>query len=219
MTISSLDLPHHRDCIACPLATTRHNVVPGFGNPAARLMLVGEAPGAEEDAQGKPFVGRSGTLLRDIIDAMPAIKADDFFFTNIFQCRPPGNAVRLTEGSPCPDIWLTAEIQRLKPVVVVAVGKTACDYFRPQDTDMPARWHAAKDSFDEVRRCWVVGMFHPSYALRSGAEAGSEEGNRIVTSMVYSMQRALYYLHAAGWSGGAEQVADLQDTIEEGGPE
>ena len=218
----TFDLLHHTECIACPLSRTRTHVVPGKGNITASLAFIGEAPGEIEDTEAAPWVGPAGQLLRNMIDAMPGgfESERDFFFSNIYQCRPPDNNIKLADGSPCPSIWLNAELQRLRPRVVVAIGQTACHYFRPDDTDMPMRWHASKDNYDEAHGYWIVGMRHPAAALYAGAERGSEEGNRIIASMIWSLQRAFYYLVATGTyapGGDLSKVAELTEAFEEGG--
>jgi len=180
------------------------------------LMFVAEAPGGEEDKQGAPLIGPAGRLLRMLVDAMPSMKADDYFYTNIYHCRPPGNDVRYAEatGCLCPKIWLTAEIKRIKPKVIIAMGATACAYFRPADKDMPVRWHAAKDTYDEQRKIWIVGMYHPAAALHAGVETGVREGNAILVSMTHSLQRAMYYLVGAGYTGVADGGDALMEAIE-----
>lgn len=215
---SDLALPNHRACSACQLQQTRTNVVPGYGDPASPLVFVGEAPGADEDLAGKPFIGASGRLLRSVIDAMPLMQSDRYFYTNIHHCRPPGNKTengRAAGWDICPRIWLTAELKSLNPTVIVACGKTACDYFRPGDTDMPMRWHAAKDSYDDGLKAWIVGMYHPSYALRLGGQ--DREQNIAIVSMAASLQRVMYYLVAAGIvSGKVEDVPEITTALEEG---
>jgi uracil-DNA glycosylase family 4 len=113
-----------RQCCKCGLGSTRTNAVPGEGNPNARIMFVGEGPGADEDAQGRPFVGRAGQLLDKIIKAM-GLKRSDVFIANILKCRPPGNR------DPRPDEiincfpYLQRQIEIINPEVIVALGAPA----------------------------------------------------------------------------------------------
>ena len=214
----TLLLPNHMSCEACGLNRSRTYVVPGRGNTKSPLVFVGEAPGREEDQAGQPFIGKSGKLLREIIDAMPLMNSEDYFFTNTHHCRPPNNDTAQGEAagwSICPKIWLTAELQRIKPKVIIATGATACHYFRPEDTDMPMRWHVAKDTWLEDLKCWVVGAFHPSYVLRQGVNEGTREGNKALVSLVASLQRAMYYLMASGICQTPE-VPEITEALETG---
>ncbi len=111
-------------CRLCPLGSLRSNAVPGEGNPQARIMFVGEAPGADEDAQGRPFVGRAGQLLNRVIEAC-GLKRGDVFIGNILKCRPPENR------DPRPDEiikclpYLQRQIEIINPEVIVALGAHA----------------------------------------------------------------------------------------------
>jgi DNA polymerase len=113
-----------RNCCQCGLGSTRTNAVPGEGNPDARIMFIGEAPGADEDAQGRPFVGRAGQLLDKVIVAC-GLKRSDVFIGNILKCRPPGNR------DPRPDEiisclpYLQRQIEIIEPEVIVALGAHA----------------------------------------------------------------------------------------------
>ncbi len=113
-----------RKCCKCGLGSTRTNAVPGEGNPNARIMFVGEGPGADEDAQGRPFVGRAGQLLDKIIAAM-GLKRPDVFIANILKCRPPGNR------DPRPDEiincfpYLQRQVEIINPEIIVALGAPA----------------------------------------------------------------------------------------------
>ncbi len=113
-----------RQCCKCGLGAQRTNAVPGEGNPNARIMFIGEAPGADEDAQGRPFVGRAGKLLDKIITAC-GLKRTDVFIGNILKCRPPGNRDPGAEEIVSCLPYLQRQIEIIKPEVIVALGAHA----------------------------------------------------------------------------------------------
>jgi uracil-DNA glycosylase len=113
-------------CVKCPLGHTRTKFVFGTGNPAATLMVIGEAPGADEDAQGEPFVGRAGQLLNKILEAI-GFKREDVYICNILKCRPPGNRKPLGEEVDLCIPYLRKQIALVKPRVILALGLTAAE--------------------------------------------------------------------------------------------
>lgn len=113
-----------RQCCKCGLGSSRTNAVPGEGNPNARIMFVGEGPGADEDAQGRPFVGRAGQLLDKIIKAM-GLKRSDVFIANILKCRPPGNRDPRPEEIINCFPYLQRQIEIINPEIIVALGAPA----------------------------------------------------------------------------------------------
>ncbi|HMK38967.1 MAG TPA: uracil-DNA glycosylase [Bacteroidota bacterium] len=113
-------------CVKCPLGHTRTQFVFGTGNPAATLMIVGEAPGADEDAQGEPFVGRAGQLLNKILEAI-GFKREEVYICNILKCRPPGNRKPLAEEVDLCIPYLRKQIALVKPRVILALGLTAAE--------------------------------------------------------------------------------------------
>ena len=113
-------------CRKCPLGHTRTNFVFGTGNPAATLMVIGEAPGADEDAQGEPFVGKAGQLLNKILEAI-GFKRGDVYICNILKCRPPGNRKPLAEEVDLCIPYLRKQIALVKPRVILALGLTAAE--------------------------------------------------------------------------------------------
>ena len=135
-----------RQCCKCTLGSARTNTVPGEGNPDARIMFVGEAPGADEDAQGRPFVGRAGQLLDKIIIAC-GLKRSDVFIGNILKCRPPGNRdPRADEIISCLP-YLQRQIEIIEPEILVALGA-----------------HAAKTLLDSTKSIGQLrGQFHEYY--------------------------------------------------------
>jgi len=113
-------------CIKCPLGHTRTNFVFGVGSPTATLMLIGEAPGADEDAQGEPFVGRAGQLLNKILDAIH-FKREEVYICNILKCRPPGNRKPAQEEVEQCLPYLRKQVELIKPKVILCLGLTAAE--------------------------------------------------------------------------------------------
>lgn len=151
------------DCQRCKLCATRTNIVFGVGNPNADLMFVGEAPGADEDEQGEPFVGRAGQLLTKIIEAM-GFQRSDVFIANVLKCRPPANrAPEPDEVATC-EPFLFQQIDAIKPKVIVALGTHAAHALLKVDTPISKIRGHVLDFRDGVK---LVPTFHPAYLLRS----------------------------------------------------
>lgn len=112
------------NCMKCPLGDTRKNFVFGTGNPHSDVLVLGEGPGADEDEQGLPFVGRSGKLLTDILKAIK-FERDDVYIANIVKCRPPGNRTPYPEEMDCCMPYLRKQIELIDPKVILCVGLTA----------------------------------------------------------------------------------------------
>ena len=148
-------------CQKCRLCETRANVVPGEGDPHARLMFIGEGPGQEEDRQGRPFVGRSGELLTRMIQAI-GIDRTQVYICNVVKCRPPKNRnPEPDEAAACLD-YLRAQVMLVRPQVVVLLGKVACQYTL-KDTVFITRDHG---QWFERKGVWFMPTFHPSALLR-----------------------------------------------------
>jgi len=113
-------------CMKCQLGATRTKFVFGVGNPKATFMLIGEAPGADEDAQGEPFVGRAGQLLNKILEAIQ-FKREDVYICNILKCRPPGNRKPLPEEVEQCIPYLQKQVELVKPKVILCLGLTAAE--------------------------------------------------------------------------------------------
>ncbi len=113
-------------CMKCSLGGTRTHFVFGVGNPNATLMLIGEAPGADEDAQGEPFVGRAGQLLNKILEAI-RFRRDDVYICNILKCRPPGNRKPLPEEAELCIPYLRKQVALIQPRVILCLGLTAAE--------------------------------------------------------------------------------------------
>lgn len=150
-------------CRACGLCETRRSTVPGEGNPQPELLFVGEGPGADEDATGRPFVGAAGQLLTKMIVAM-GFKREDVFIANIIKCRPPGNRTpEPAEVSACLG-YLRRQIAVLKPKVICALGNTPLRALMGDDKLGITRMRGQKLSFDGIT---MIPTFHPSYLLRN----------------------------------------------------
>lgn len=152
-------------CKRCDLCQTRTNVVFGAGNPRAKLMFVGEAPGMDEDLQGIPFVGKAGRLLTKIIEAM-GLKRKDVYISNILKCRPPNNRNPLpTEILTCEE-YLFRQIEIIRPQVICALGKFAAQtLLRSQDSITRLR-----GKFVDFRGSRLMPTFHPAYLLRNPSD-------------------------------------------------
>lgn len=161
------------NCQKCPLAQTRTHAVPGEGNPNAELMFVGEAPGRDEDVQGRPFVGRAGQLLTKIIRAMN-FEREEVYITNVVKCRPPGN--RNPQGSEIASCkgYLLTQIETIDPKVIVTLGRVAADFFIRSSLGMTA----LRGDFHDFQHIKVMPTFHPSYLIRN-------EGNKKLKKMVW----------------------------------
>jgi uracil-DNA glycosylase family 4 len=149
------------DCTRCGLCAGRTQVVNTHGNPQARLMFVGEAPGADEDAQGKPFVGRAGQLLTKMIEAM-GMKREDVIIGNVNRCRPPANRQPTLEEAAICRPFLFREISVIQPEVIVVMGNTALRNL----LEVREGITRVRGKFQDFRGIKVMPTFHPAYLLR-----------------------------------------------------
>jgi uracil-DNA glycosylase len=151
------------DCSRCKLHTLgRRQIVFGVGNPDADLMFVGEAPGADEDVKGEPFVGRAGQLLTKIIEAI-GLKREDVYIANVIKCRPPQNRNPEPDEVDTCEPFLFRQIDAIKPKVVVALGSFAARaLLRTQDPISRLRGRVY-----EYRGAKLIPTFHPAYLLRN----------------------------------------------------
>jgi uracil-DNA glycosylase len=149
------------DCTRCALHKGRNKLVFADGSPMARLMFVGEGPGADEDAQGLPFVGRAGQLLNNMITAM-GLKREEVYIANVVKCRPPGNRTPEPDEANTCSPFLFRQIDVVKPEVIVALGATAATYLlgaRQPLAGLRGRVH-------NVRGAKLIVTYHPAYLLR-----------------------------------------------------
>jgi uracil-DNA glycosylase family 4 len=149
------------DCVRCPLHQGRTHIVHTEGDQKSRLMFVGEAPGADEDASGRPFVGRAGQLLNKIIEAI-GLKRDDVLIGNVNRCRPPGNRTPTTEEARTCKPFLLREINIARPDVIVVLGNTAMKNL----LDTKEGITRLRGQFQDYRGIKVMPTFHPAYLLR-----------------------------------------------------
>ncbi len=155
-------------CTSCPLHATRKNTVPGEGNPnRPDIMFVGEGPGADEDLQGRPFVGAAGQLLDKMIAGM-GYKREEVFIANIVKCRPPGNRVPLPEEMNACIPYLKAQIALIKPKIIVALGKTAVQGLLQEDVTI-TRFRGTWCSYEGID---LMPTYHPAFLLRSPDRKG-----------------------------------------------
>lgn len=151
-------------CTRCRLAETRHTVVFGTGDPGARLMLVGEGPGAEEDRQGLPFVGRAGELLNRILTAI-GMRREEVYIANVVKCRPPGNREPQPDEVAACRGYLEAQIDAVQPAVLVCLGRVAAQTLLGNDAPIGrtrGQWYTVRDVPTMV-------TYHPAALLRNEA--------------------------------------------------
>jgi uracil-DNA glycosylase len=159
-----------RGCTACPeLAATRTHVVPGAVPPGARLLVLGEAPGAQEDESGLPFVGRSGQLLDELLAEAGADRAD-VGVLNTLKCRPPGNRPPTRAESATCRGWTARQLELAAPAVVVALGLSAARWFLGPGTLASLRGRLHDVDLAGVGTVRVLPTYHPSAALRHGPQ-------------------------------------------------
>ena len=179
------DLPALRefigDCDRCKLAPLRTNLVFGGGDPNAQLMFIGEAPGADEDARGEPFVGRAGQLLTDIIERGMGLSRAQVYICNVIKCRPPENRNPEPDEVASCEPFLFRQIELVQPQVIVALGAFAVQALLKVKTPISklrGNWH-------EVRGVRMMPTFHPAYLLRNPAD------KRLVWSDIQLVMREL----------------------------
>jgi len=150
------------DCQRCKLCSTRTHIVFGSGNPEARLVFVGEAPGADEDAQGLPFVGRAGQLLTKIIESIN-LKREDVYICNVIKCRPPNNRFpQKDEISTCSP-FLLRQLEVIKPKIICCLGAAAAQTILK--TKSSIGW--IRGRFQDYRGAKLIVTYHPAYLLRN----------------------------------------------------
>ncbi len=150
------------NCVECPLGETRTKFVFGTGNPNAEAMLIGEAPGADEDKQGEPFVGRAGKLLTDILAAIQ-LKREDVFIANILKCRPPNNRDPLPEETDTCFPYLEKQIELIKPKIILCLGRVAANGLLNKKLTL-GDWRKDEHEYKGIK---VIVTYHPAALLRN----------------------------------------------------
>jgi DNA polymerase len=153
------------ECTLCKLHKGRHTIVFGVGNPNARLMFVGEAPGEDEDLKGEPFVGKAGQLLTRMIEAM-GLRREDVYICNTVKCRPPNNRNPEADELAACEPFLKGQLAAVKPEVIVTLGKFAAQALLRDQTPITR----LRGQWREYEGIPVMPTFHPAYLLRSPQE-------------------------------------------------
>ena len=155
------------ECTLCKLHKGRHTIVFGVGNPRARLMFVGEAPGEDEDLKGEPFVGKAGQLLTKMIEAM-GLRREDVYICNTVKCRPPNNRNPEPDELAACEPFLKGQLAAVEPEVIVTLGKFAAQALLREQTPITR----LRGQWREYEGIPVMPTFHPAYLLRSPQEKG-----------------------------------------------
>ena len=160
----------YKNCLQCPLGSLgRTNVVFGRGNPDAKLLLLGEGPGKDEDAQGQPFVGRSGKLLSKML-AMLEIDEADIYITNVVKCRPPLNrAPSPSESTICTKLLLEKQIKIISPAVICSLGSCATNLLLESNIGI-SKIRGTVQNYHSIQ---LIPTYHPAYILRNPKELGT----------------------------------------------
>lgn len=151
-------------CTNCDLSKTRTGIVFSDGNPDAKIMLIGEAPGKDEDASGIPFVGRAGKLLNELLEECGISREKDIYICNTVKCRPPENRVPTDEEKQICSTFLMSQINIVRPKVIILCGSTAAKSFLDKDfkiSEIRGEWYKL---FGKIN---AMVIFHPSYLLRN----------------------------------------------------
>jgi DNA polymerase len=160
-SLAELDNQIH-DCLKCPLGHTRKNFVFGVGNPKADVMFIGEAPGADEDAQGEPFVGRAGQLLNKILEAVK-LKREEVFICNILKCRPPNNRDPETDEMETCTPYLFKQIDLINPKFIISLGRIAGQWLLQTNESLTS----LRGKIHDYRGYRLIITYHPAALLRN----------------------------------------------------
>ncbi len=150
-------------CEACTLCKTRHRTVPGVGDLRAEWMLVGEAPGAEEDAKGEPFVGQAGRLLDNMLVALGMRRDKYVYIANVLKCRPPGNRPPTPVEIEACQPYLDRQIELIRPKLIIALGKSAANTLLGVDATIASM----RGRIHRYRSLPLIVTYHPAYLLRN----------------------------------------------------
>ncbi len=150
------------DCTRCNLHRRRNRIVFGVGNPRAELVFIGEGPGADEDAQGEPFVGRAGKLLTQMIEAM-GLQRSDVYICNVVKCRPPENRTPQPDEIGTCSPYLRRQLEVIRPKVIVCLGAVAAKTLLGTNASMGK----LRQQWFEFRSAKLLATYHPAYCLRN----------------------------------------------------
>jgi DNA polymerase len=158
-------------CTSCPLHKSRKNAVPGEGNWKSRIMLIGEAPGFNEDEQGRPFVGRAGKLLEEFLNSIGK-KREEVFITNVVKCRPPNNRQpEEDEIKICTSLYLDKQIELIKPKLIVCLGNVSANYIFKKfglKFESMNKTHGKVFSVSNLFiQTKIIATYHPAAILRN----------------------------------------------------
>jgi len=151
-----------KDCQKCPLGSTRKNFVFGVGNPTAKIIFVGEAPGRDEDEQGVPFVGRAGQLLSRMLASI-GLSREDVFIANVLKCRPPQNRDPLPEEIAHCEPYLKRQLRLISPVLIVALGRIAGQVLLRREDSLSQ----LRESIHLYEKIPLIVTYHPAALLRN----------------------------------------------------
>jgi len=187
--VAAMDWPALRQCVAactaCALHKTRNQTVFGVGDEQADWLFVGEGPGADEDAQGEPFVGQAGKLLDNMLAAIEMNRHENVYIANVLKCRPPGNRnPEPHEVAQC-DPFLKRQIALLQPRVVVVMGRFAAQSLLGTDASIASLRGRVHEIEVGARRLPVIVTYHPAYLLRNLADKAKSWADLCLARQVY----------------------------------
>ena len=162
-------------CQKCELYKTALNAVPGAGNPNAKIVFIGEAPGANEDKQGLPFVGNSGKLLDKLLNGIE-LRREDVYIANILKHRPPDNRDPLPSEIKVCTPYLKAQLQVLEPKIIITLGRYALNYFLPDVMISKVRGQISQITWQGLPLT-LIPVYHPSAGLRNGSMLSALESD------------------------------------------
>ncbi len=177
-----------RVCTKCRLHEGRTNAVPGYGNPNAKIVFVGEGPGKDEDLQGRPFVGRSGQLLTKLLAGI-GIDREDVFITNVVKCRPPGNRDPMEdEIGTCVPAYLERQIAAINPRVIVTLGRFSLGIFLPGISITASHGHPKRRQSDGRV---IFPFYHPAVGLyKASMVATLEQDMQVLKALLEKLEQA-----------------------------
>jgi DNA polymerase len=193
-------------CERCPLSETRNRVVFGAGNADADLMFVGEAPGAEEDRQGLPFVGRAGAFLTELLEGI-GLKREDVFIANVLKCRPPGNRDPQPEEIDSCRPYLEKQVELIQPRIIATLGNFSTKLLTGKPTGITKIRGTPQQQLIGGRFVYLLPLFHPAAGLRTPqvAEQLREDFRRIPDLLQQPLPEPETLVMRGGSADGAEE--------------